>query len=1470
MSINLDGAFGADPRREIEVSGTPGGHPVSDIAFDARDHMYVAQRGGIEGSYDYSIFADAKRSVVFRFMREIPDDPVTPGIWIPIPDEYAIGLPPDHRNASGGLTLGLGHDRAGAVRPGACDMTIWTTGDSLLSDASSMQEAAAQEWPIVHGLQGTDPALTRPDNEPPAASRFIDYDGLGGDPQKQGHVGDVEIWQPCEPGDDAGAYAPAADLQPDHLPPGEAPEDGVSPGDVPPDGTPERTYNLRLEKRPVPGACAAGGLGFLCDYVVRVTNTGPDAYVGPIVVNDRLPAAPVGAVMTLSNAPPWLCFAVSPTEHQCTYGPGALLSGESVDLHVAVDLPVAAPVCHLDNQAGLVWAWGAGDADAADDFDLATATIPAPHCPPPAGEKTNLRISKHPLADVCADKGGFFECRYNVEVRNAGAAVYDGIIEVDDTIPAGATAAFGPAAWSCAGPAPTYSCQRGPVALLPGQTVNMNAVVKVPKNLAGPLQCQAKNEAKIVAAAGGTDQNTDPTDDGADATAILPGELAQCPGLPGMSNLKLGKTGPDAKCPVSGGSWECRFTVTVQNFGKAYTAPVQFIDALPFGSPAGATVTFQPPAGWNCGGPALFPNLYQCGSDNPNLAHLDKVEIPVTVRIPVAPLAKCEVTNNAEIVKAPGGTLLNAFAGDDKSSAKARLMPAFPPDGSPPVCLSANLRLEKTRANGIECPVSGGRWACDFELTVTNLGDDPYTSEIQILDALPTGTPAGATMTFAEPPGWDCGGPLLSPNLYQCRSENPKLAKGESTVIPVTVNIPVGTVQQCYVANKAQIVKAPGDSPANADASDDSSWAAMKFKKDVPLPGGGVACPSPKQSNLKVEKTKWASSLCQVSGNIWVCEWKVRITNTGPDAFASPLEFVDELVSPPIPPAGATLMLSQPAGWTCQHPAPPRAVCRSENPALAAGESVEFAATVRIPLNPVGPAAECAVKNSAHITAPKGLTPHNFVWADDMSSSTLQLAPYLPPGFPNVPAVCLGAATGEPQLPLATPEGKESNLTIAKTAAASQVTASGQSTMFTITVTNEGPGVFNGPIEIRDTLFDGVTVEPSNGSWSAPWVCEGQSALGHPEQGVCTHPAVELDPGESVVLDLEIEAPNSFVAPSGSEVRCGYTNKVEILDPAGGSAGNTNTGDDAASAVAEFAPFEKHGTTFCGLGLTTPPPSAVCPQGWSRTPVAGKCCPPRSSWDGERCRRDVKQPEEKCPANSVGDYPHCRCKAGYTGTSPNCRKIDDPERCAGGMERIGGECRCPRGMRFRDGKCRTPPSGPEKTCGVNEVGAYPDCRCAKGFTGSPPNCKPAACPPGTRGKFPDCRRIDCPANQRWIDGACRCRSGLKWTGRRCVADTPRACPADSVGSYPDCRCKRGTTGKPGHCKRIADEPRRCPEGFRGKPPKCKRIVDEPRRCPEGFRGKPPKCKRIVDEPRRCPEGFRGRPPKCKRIGSNPL
>lgn len=1106
VSLTLTGAFGTDARREFEVSGTPGNHPISDLAFDGKGLMYVAQRGDVRGSYNYTAFTDSKPSVVFRYRREIPDDPATPGTWSPIPDEIAIGVPPDHRNTAGGVALGYGYDETGHMRTGACGAMLWSTGSNLRASGSNDGGPA-----VVHGLQGASRTLVRPNNEPPNAAYFIDYDSQLDGAETIGHMGDVEIWQPCEKlaGVDPDSYGSMPELPPAYYPPGEIPPDGVPP---PPAGWPTWDFNLRVDKEALPAACAPGGLGFLCSYTVRVTNTGPHPYIGVVTLEDKLPAAPAGATMSFDNQPPWTCLPISPTEHTCIYDPAILWPGTSIDLKVTVDTPAPAPVCSLTNVVRLKWPWGLADNNPGDDFDLAVAGIPAAHCPPIAGELANLKIDKSwwgGIQPICKDQPGHFSCEFIISVVNTGPGTYNGPFEFEEQIPVGTTVEPLSPGFTCTNGAPA-TCEHDPVVLGANQGVLLGVAVKVPKDMADDLACKLTNKVKIVKAPGGTDQNTDATDDESQHDAILPGTLAQCPDLK-LSNLKIKKTNvTGGPCQVASGNWECKFKITVQNFGKPMQNFVRFFDTLMMKS---GTIEFQTPANWNCGdGP--FPNTYRCDSDNPNLGLGESVDITATVKVPLAPTGQCQIKNSVTLLVPAAGSSQNTFGGDDASSAMAQLAPVFPMNGNP-YCV-------------------------------------------------------------------------------------------------------------------APMVHEPGD---------------------------------------------------------------------------------------------------------------------------------------------------------------------------DLTS----------------------------------PEAGETNLAITKTAGASTRTATGQNTPFVITVTNTGPGVYSGPIVVRETL----PVEPSNGSWSAPWACEGQLAVGHPEQGLCAHPPVTLQPGESVTLNMEMEMPNSYVAPSGSDVRCGYTNHVEIVEAEGGSPRNTNVVDDTATAEVVFEPFEMHGQKFCGIDdLTTPPPPPTCPQGWSRTPVPGKCCPPRSSWDGKRCSKDeppqtckpktcsrhqvwdadvCRCVDLQCPSGTVGKYPNCKpvgCPAGFAGTPPNCKPI-----------------------------VVIPPKCVKKACGRNATWDGAKCTCVakpcpEGTTGVYPKCKPVACPKGTVGTPPNCRKV--PTT---------CEPGFRGTPPKCtkIVDPPK--------------CPMGFSGRPPNCKK--DPPKTCPKGFRGTPPNCKRVVvDPPKACPTGTVGKPPNCRKV---PKVCPPGFSGRPPKCRPI-----
>ncbi len=228
VGIARDGAFAGDPRWELTVEAEEE-LPVTDIAFDTRGFMYLAQRGEVENRYDYSSFADSGEASVLRYWRESPDDPETDSIWVPTPQEYAVGFPEPYRQTAGGIDLQYGYDAEGFFNRNACASTLVKTGDRL-RDNPALEEQLIEGGPLaVHGAQLTRSTLVRPKNEPPFGSWFADYDGFFEDPEVKGHVGDVEVWRPCE--GRAGYYEP--------IPyPGEIPVPGWPPGFPPPNDLP--------------------------------------------------------------------------------------------------------------------------------------------------------------------------------------------------------------------------------------------------------------------------------------------------------------------------------------------------------------------------------------------------------------------------------------------------------------------------------------------------------------------------------------------------------------------------------------------------------------------------------------------------------------------------------------------------------------------------------------------------------------------------------------------------------------------------------------------------------------------------------------------------------------------------------------------------------------------------------------------------------------------------------------------------------------------------------------------------------------------------------------------------------------------------------------------------------------------------------------------------------------------------------
>ena len=812
VSIGEDGSFGADPRLEIDVTGTPANNAISDLVFDGQDYLYLAQRGAARGDYAYKTFAEPAKSVVLRYRYDVPT-----AKWVPSPEEYAVGFPPNYRNTNGGVTLGYAYDKTGAYLPGTCGRMVWSTGE-LLRQGSGLPGPE-----IVHGLQGMDRGLVRPANQPPAQSYFTDYDGTFEDPDVHGHMGNVKIWQPCE-GTPGFTYV------------------------APPTGT----FNLTLTKIADPKDCEVGGLGFLCHYRIFVTNTGTTIYGGPLTVNDWLPEAPAGATMTFSPTPPWNCAAFGPTAYQCFHPGVVLFPGQSTELDVTVDLPKSYPDCYLNNVAEIEWWDGYRDANPNDDFAYAGAHIPNSQCLPPTGKKTNLEIKKYAVPNCKQLPSGDWNCHYAVVVTNTGPGVYNDIIKVDDTLPAGATATFiTPAPWACAGGAPTYHCATTvPVALNPGQFTAFGVNVTVPAASIKAGQCKVPNKVHITYAPGGSDENTNPADDDASATASVPSE--QCLGK--QTNLKIEKlAGPCEHKSVNDVSgYVCVFGIRVTNTGPgAYNGNI-FVDDT-FASAPFATA-FAPSPPWNCvGGGASW----QCTYPGASLAPGGHVDLAVYAAVLDGAVAQgqCSLKNTAKITAAVPGSAQNNLLGDDEASATATIKDPRCDQTPPPPAKDGHVKIEKTCK-----PLAAAAAGLSCRITITNDGGAPLPGTISFADQgtwTDNGTPLVISSVTPDDPAIQCSG--LPSNLV-CTLPGSALPPGASHSVEIVI---AGGNGKTY-RNCATMVQ-PNRSP-------------------IAVVGTASCAEGGTGSSISVVKTAPAS--CSYGKD---CTFQVTVTNDSDQAFSGQL-----------------------------------------------------------------------------------------------------------------------------------------------------------------------------------------------------------------------------------------------------------------------------------------------------------------------------------------------------------------------------------------------------------------------------------------------------------------------------------------------------------------------------------------------------------------------------------------------------
>jgi hypothetical protein len=190
--ISASGSIpGKDARLEVEVPSLADGIEITSITFDGQGRMYLAERGSTAGDYYLYRLANGGQSRVLRYLPKPAGDPA-PGRWKLLPEQYSVGLAPYYNNVDGGVALNYGYGQNGKINPGTCGANVWTTGERLLDPGN----AQPGTFPYVDGLQGNANGLVQPQNVPPTAAWFVDYDDLPGNPSYRGYMGAIAT-VPC-------------------------------------------------------------------------------------------------------------------------------------------------------------------------------------------------------------------------------------------------------------------------------------------------------------------------------------------------------------------------------------------------------------------------------------------------------------------------------------------------------------------------------------------------------------------------------------------------------------------------------------------------------------------------------------------------------------------------------------------------------------------------------------------------------------------------------------------------------------------------------------------------------------------------------------------------------------------------------------------------------------------------------------------------------------------------------------------------------------------------------------------------------------------------------------------------------------------------------------------------------------------------------------------------------------------------
>ena len=383
-----------------------------------------------------------------------------------------------------------------------------------------------------------------------------------------------------------------------------------------------------------------------------------------------------------------------------------------------------------------------------------------------------------------------------------------------------------------------------------------------------------------------------------------------------------------------------------------------------------------------------------------------------------------------------------------------------------------DLRIAKRALDGACLPGEN----CRFEVTITNVGEVPYSGPLTVHDTVGN----GSVLVVPPSPDWVCEQQFAS--IYDCSHGPVDLAPGAGISFRVTFQVPTWWARPVF--DNCVELRTPG---AGEDARTYNN-NACGYAASVE-PGTQYYVPDLQLSKFGL------SGQCDWADN---CLFVIRVTNVGAAPYFGPLAIHDRIHFP-----GATLAAWAPdPEWTCAPAGVADFGCTHAPVNLAPGEFREI--TLRIVAPPPTP-GHTHVRNCGRFDW--GGAPGDYNPGNEYDCATISR---FPPGFPGATAML------------------DVEKFAAPTCSAGAGPGGGWLCHYGVLVSNVGGAPYFGPIEVHDvTIGPAATlavVDP------APWACApGVGALG---AQTCTHPGAPagLPPAGTTLLSLSFEVPAAVVS----------------------------------------------------------------------------------------------------------------------------------------------------------------------------------------------------------------------------------------------------------------------------------------------------------------------------------------------------